>query len=583
MPPLATSILLTLAAALVLEFTATGRNGGSPAAVVATLVLVAGHAWALGFRRWIPAPRFVIGRAGALASACVVALLALETLSNQASTVAMIPVRAREAAQLGQVILAAERMNAGGAVYREYLPMEGYEAHVSAMPGLLAAYLIPRNTGLDWRFASLAGEVLAAAFAVGMLVPLSRRPRAGAALAAITAGFLGIFLLPSAASAVSWSTHAPMWAATAAFSAGLVWGMPTLAGIAAGVLAAMSVGWLVLLPAAFSLVWSIHREKSLPGMVLGGVIAVSALMTARPEFAPFLAGVVGGPMLMADPRQAADLEPWLFPTLTGALTTFKLAPPLLVWAGLWALRAAWVIARGSEPSRALEHFALAAFIVLICGPATMRFDLLSMALLAAGLLSAQVTMLADASPHESSGPLVRATPALATVAAATVIAAPVMWRLARPHPLSLDLRANAAQSNGEHLLSGWHEPPGASGTWARAPHAEVAFPVSRHAPATIEVELSVPPGEFTPYNPIRIYLNQRRVGEWVAEPGQRFTAVIPVRDPRMFIRGPNVLSFEADWAKSERELGIGSSIRPIAFAYHGLRFTPTTARGDQTP
>lgn len=571
-PPLATSILLTLAAALVLDFTATGRNGGSPLAVVATVVLLGGHVWALGLRRWLPAPRFVIGRAGILAGACLVALLALETLSNQAVAVAMIPIRAREAAQLGTVVLAAERLHEGSPVYRDLIPMEGYEARASAMPGLLAAYLVPRNAGADWRFASLMGQVLAAALAIGVMISLLRMPRPGMALASVAAGFAGLFLLPSAASAIFWDTHPPVWAAIAAFGAGIVWGVPILAGIAAGALAAMSMGWLLLLPAAFALLWSRDGSRALPGILAGGVLAATSLMVARPEFASFLSGVIGVPALMADPRQAADLEPWLSPTLTGALVTFKLAPPILVWAGLWAMRSAWVIARETDSARGLERFALAAFLVMICGPATTRYDLLSMALLGAGLLAAQLVQLSRGAEGPPPRPF---APALAAAAASVLLAAPVLWRLAKPHPLALDRGAQSSQPHSLNLLSGWHEPPQADRTWSKSTHAEVAFAASRHAPATIVVDLAVPGGELTPYNPVRIRLNQRRVGEWIAPPGTRFQAIIPVRDPDLFVKGPNVLSFDTDWVRSERELGTGPDLQPRGIAFFGLQMQPT--------
>ncbi len=578
-PPLATSVLLSLAAALVLDFTASGANGGSPVAVPVMLVLVAGHVAALGFRRWLPAPRFVIGRAGALAAAAVVALLALETLANQSVTVAKFPIRVREAANLGSVIMAAERLREGSAVYSQPLRMEGYDAHPAAMPGLLWAYLLPRSLGADWRLATPAGEALAAAFAVGLLVMLSRRPRPGMALVAVAAGGAAIFLLPSATAAVSWSTHAPVWAAIAAFGAGLAWGMPTLAGVAAGILAAMSVGWIVLLPAAFALLWSRDGVRSIPGLLLGGLIAATALLVPRSEFAPFLAGVVGTPALMADPRQAADLEPWRLPTLTGALTTFKLAPPLLVWAVLWALRAAWEVARGGETTRNLERFALAAFVVLICGPATTRFDLLSMALLGGGLLAAQLA------PAPGSDPAPRGNwpAALAAALSVALLFAPVQWRLARPHELALDVGAPHNQSPGLNLLSGWYEPPEPDRAWSRGPVAEVAFAVARPAPATIHVDLSVPGGDYTPYNRLRIRLNQHRMGEWIAPPGSRFRAAVSVRDPDLFVRGPNVLSIESDWVRSERELGTGHATTPRGFAYHGLEFIPMRHPGNTPP
>lgn len=570
MTPFLLVIFATVAAIVSLEALASPSTGGSTYALPIIVALTLIHAVALGKKRECACWAGPAARKWGFAIAGVVLLLCAETLVRQTIAISANPVSIRGGAQLSTLIQTFERMLAGGPVYDAPILMAGYETFPSAMPGLTLPFLGARAASLDWRAATLASEALAAALAIAAILALTLRGAPITIVAGTALGLGGFLLAPKLEGFPAWGIVAPLWPLIAGLGIALAFRKAWPAALLAGVLASMSIGWLILFPVICAVMWRLERDRAILPIVFGAAIPAIALLTFRDEMFTMFSGMLGVPFLRADPQSAGEIEPWLFPTLSGAATAMKMGPPLFAWVLLFIGYSAKKIISEPSAERALDRFALAAFIVVACGPATFSFDYYSHVILLGGLFAAR-WMHASTAPDTDS----RTTyilPWLASATAFVLLLAPVSYKIRKGNALALDRREGRAQPAVEMRMSGWLEPDSDGRVMSDGNFAEIAFHLRRARPCVIEVDLEVPGGEYTPYNPITVRLNGREIGEWIALPGQRFACRIEVADSAALIRGMNVISIEAAWARSMKSLGIWNDARPTAFRYGGLKY-----------
>jgi hypothetical protein len=437
------------------------------------------------------------------------------------------------------------------------------------MPGLTIPFLAIRAQSLDWRIATLAAEALAAALAIGALIALTLRGAPISVVAGVALGLGGFLLAPKLEGFAQWGITAPLWPLIGGLGIALAYRKGWIAAVLAGLLASMSVGWMILYPVIAAVLWRDQKERALLPIVVGAAIPIIAILTFRYEMFTMFTHVLGVPFLRADPQAAGEIEPWLFPTLSGAATAMKMGPPLFAWVLLFVGYSAKRIVSEPLAERAIDRLALVGFVVVACGPATFSFDYYSHVILLGGLLSAR--WMWGANPETNASPRSVILPWAAGLAALVLLLAPVSYKIRKGNALALDRRETREQPAVELRMSGWLEPDADGRVMSDGKYAEVSFFLRRVKPCVIEVDLEVPGGEYTPYNPITVRLNGRDCGEWIALPGQRFTCRIVADEPAMLIRGANVISIEASWARSMKSLGIWNDARPTAFRYGGLK------------
>jgi len=568
------SILLlivgTLAAIVSIEALTSPTNGGCVYALPIVGALALLHAWLLRGKTSVAGIAEGTRRRWGWLVAGILLLVCAETLVRQIIAVSAQPFSLRGGAQLGALAQTAERMRSGEVVYPNPIPMAGYETYPSAMPALTLPIRAVRANALDWRMATLLAEATAVAIAIGAVIALTLRGAPLSVIAGVALGLGGFLLAPKLEGFAQWGSSAPLWPLVGGLGVALASRKSWIVAVLAGVLASMSIGWLMLFPVVAAVLWRVERERAAVPLVVAAMIPAVAILTFRDEMFPMFSHILGVPFLRADPQSAGEIEPWLFPSLSGAATAMKMGPPLFAWVVIFIIYTVRRIVREDTDERAIERFALVAFIVVACGPATFSFDYYSHVILLGGLLFARWIWCAKPTPSAPARDVL--IPWVTAIAACAILLLPVAYKVRKGNALALDRRESGTQPPGELRMSGWLEPDVDGRVMSDGRFAEVAFHLRRARPCAIEVDLEVPGGTYTPYNPITVRLNGRNCGEWIALPGERFICRINVDDPAMLVRGVNVIAIEATWARSMKSLGIWNDARPTAFRYGGLKF-----------
>lgn len=547
---------------------------GSPLAPVLLVLLVAVHVPLLRVaRRWRVAEHPVRAWGAGLAAAVVLAVAAGVFLWRNQADVYTVAVNPLGSSQLGLAVQAAARMETASPLYAREYPRGGYEDLLPLLPGGVMPFAMARVAGFDWRYATLLSVALMAGLlaAAGGLFAFARSYRHRgedpwvAMLALVAAG--GAWLLvPQVWPFVHWGHAGPQWMWLAAVGFALAARWWSLAALSAGMLAALSPGWWLMLPGTAVLLW---RER--PGRrftALAALLVAPLFLTLgawRHEFFPMLRAVVGSAF-----RAGAALEPeqtWRHLTLHGMgdLPGLRIAVYAVgvVAVGMLARE---IARRGTRRER-YRLYALTSFVICLCGPVAYFFHWIGHGVLLAAMCPA--ALLAD---NEEEPP--RAAASLLGGATVVVLAGLMIFQLNTRLvlvPTGAEL-IRMQPTTPDHLVDGFNV-PSADHAWGATRRMVLGLPMRHPGPGTITIDLGTLDAEFAPFNPVVVSVNGRPRALWRDYPGAFSRVVVPVR-PGDLVNGHNIIELTTNYARTPRSLNIPGDNRVVSVAYKGLVYTP---------
>lgn len=582
-PALAATLLATFSVLVLLVYTdyLDGGAPGSPLALPLLAVLLAAHLPLL--RSEDAGPRLPFSMSpGVLGTAAVVLALltALRFVHMGQAALYETPVEPRSNAQLGLVTQVVARIEAAQPIYTGVYTRDGYTESNVLAPGAVLPFAAARAWGFEWRYASLAGAgLMAMLLAASMALVATRIPNtppgrdlAGTTLFALLAGGAGWMLVPVLTPYLHWGHTMPQWPLLLGFGVALGAGLAVLAALAAGLLATMTPGWLVLLPVAGALLWRevpAGRRAMAAACLLGP--AIVAYGAWRAEFTAMFSALLGETLRSqtAEPLVSATL-----PTLHAVGDFLRLRPGIYGAALLGLGFLARAILRCEDRGRRLSLFAFAAFLVLVCGPVAYAYHWMAHLALLCGLLAGRV--LADL-PAVEAGPFAgrvwSAPAARAALLGSCLLVLLPLGRLLVGFEPAVNRQPGGAQHPTRLLLAGFNV-ESADHAWGAEPRVAIGLPHDGPGPGTLQIKLGTLGGTFTPNNPVRIAINGHERGVFRALPGNVAYALVPM-GPGDLHRGFNVVELRAAWARTPRSLNIDpTDTRTMSVFYQGLNFVP---------
>lgn len=547
-----------------LDATHDAAAGGSFLAVAVAVLLVLAHGGLLRrgdedaspFSMKFFAPVVAVALLAAMASGFLLA-----------STLYEEPFLPKRAAPLGGTLLLAERVGDGIAPYRTVVPMAGFEADPAAAPGMVLALFSLQSWGLDPRWVTILGFLMAqgALLAVAFLAQWrgASRERVLAPLVLSLVLSFSPRLLELAQSA----QHPLHWLFIVLFalSLGVRWVLP--AALSLGLLATMSPGWLVLLPLGGMILWKQHRWRCVVPLCLAAGLLLVFFGLFYPDTFELWQGMVGSAFVDGSPWRDSPPNLWVRPTLAAPLqwaNALALGSVLAVTAVGFGT---WRIARGASPKELPVILALCAGAVIAFVPGTFAMQWMGHGLLLA-LLSAMPDPTAeDAVPPKAWGVLPLLLLLVSMPAAMRVWGGPIE---------SLDRAEGMFQAHTAGLRGEWNT-ASHDHLWGAGRTLDVTFPMALREPGTLLTRVGFLGGDFTPYNETRVLLNGRLLGRIRLLPGAVEPVAIPVADGMLLRRGMNTLTFECAWTRSPQSLGLGDDARDLSMIYYGLQWVPMTS------
>lgn len=493
-------------------------------------------------------PTTALSRFPALALILTAAAFLLWNASARLFESGIVP---RASAQLGLASQVASRLGGPVPLYRVEYPRAGFSERNSFPVGATIPFAMARAYRWDWRAANIVGAAFLAAMLAAAVVSVGSREGA-LALAAMAAWLL----LPRTADYLGWGQAAPLWPLIFALGASLAAGHALMAALLAGLLAASSVGWVLLAPAVLAAFWRSNRAQ-FPVLVAALIVPpLFAYGLARSEFHDVLKGILGGPF---GEGRAQRSDSWRFATLHGVGDFFGLRMVVYVAgaAGI-ALVARRMISASDEERPRL--FAAAAFLVVACAPVAHFFHWMAHAVLLAGLVAGSEAVRAPA----------RAWTWRIAIAGAT--AAGLVWMLplrAESATRALDL-GSGRQRHDAFMLEGWNI-ESADHVWGRDKYLATGFVLSRPTDGLLELHFETLGGEFTPINPVVIRVNGIAKAVYRELPGRGSYALVRLAAEELNA-GFNTVELECGWARTPVSYRVSTDTRRVSVMYRGMRF-----------
>lgn len=552
------AFLATVLAVFALDGAQDAQRGGSVLAIPVVALLALAHARLLSRNEesgTAAAPRAVAAAAPYVAAGAL--LLSIHFQLDAIFAKAVSPFRS---SQLGLTLQANEALREGLNPYAMEFELDGFKSRSPFLPAMTLPYLLAREYGLDVRFASLGLFAVAAAAAGALWLRAERRdPLPLLAIAALA-------LAPGFIDSLQYGNAAPVWPLIAFFAFALSARWRVAAALAAGLLAAASPGWVLLLPLTLLAVFRLLGGSPVP-IVLAGLLPVT--LTAGVFFNSLddLAQAILLPMFSPASGASDETERlWRMPTFSALATAINFGPVL--WLGALTILAALArrIWRSDSRSAAgrdciASSLVLGSFVTLAAAPTAFAFQ-----------YYAHLLLLGMLSPLRS-GP--GAVPVrfreFAPLPLLPVAVAAFAWVwIARADIEALSRRPLAMLRHDRGLDAGWSI-PARDHVWGNERIAEVSFALDRPIVGYIDTRLGSLPGEWAPMNETEVFVNGRRKLLWRSLPGRFEDVRIPVDQPGDLVAGRNAISFRTAYARSPKSLGIGDDPRTLSIAWHGMR------------
>lgn len=572
---LTTTLLLLGVALLLLALLEEYDPGGTPWAPLLLLPIVFGHFALIRGRQLQIGNRMldVLGRCSPrLLLGPVILLLLVGSLAltwRQHNQIFNVPVDPLQSAHMGVLVQTTSRWVAGETpLYSiDYPRAEGTTSNRFPI-GLKVPFLTARAWGLEWRFASMAAVLLF----VGLLVVAATRIGIGGgrwsapALAAMLAGSAWLLTNPLMGM-LQWGYWASCWPLIAALGLALSAGWWVAVALLVGALAAMTPGWLLLLPLVAIMTWRENKNYFPALLALMLLLPLLSYGSSRAEGEDFLRGVIGS--FFAEGAAQAGAGSWRFPTLQVLGDMLGMRHGLYLFAVVLLVAIGREILHAPDRLRRCELLVVASFVVIAFGPATYQFHWYAQAGLIMGLLPLAVFGVTGAASDTTPRPW--QVPLLAgggLVAAGAILAAVLTFQVDG----AINRLPEGRQHHTAHLVSGFNI-PSEDHVWGRTPHMVIGFTLDRQVGGRLEVELESLLGEFTPYNPAVIRVNGVQRGVFLAPPGRKRVARLDLHPHDLHV-GFNIVEIKATWARSPQSYNIYPDLRPLSLRYTGMTFTP---------
>ncbi|MEQ8819671.1 MAG: hypothetical protein RLY93_05455 [Sumerlaeia bacterium] len=496
------------------------------------------------------------------------------------------PVDALGTAQMGLIAQATDRLASGEELYIDSYRRLGYEAMLPIPELAIAPYRVVRGAGFDWRFVNILGvAAMASAVLLGLLAAFRAgwfRPtwQVAAGLAAVAVFGCGWLLFPRADGFLHYGHGLVFWPGVLLFGLLLSFRRYVLASVAISVLAALSIGWVVLLPIYWAMIWGEDRRRFGLYVLLTVLLPALAYGWNIEHFTAQFAALVGEPFTIGEVRRELGQGP-LQPTLAGLADFLALRPLVYILVILAMVELArFLILPGRSSAARRAIFAIAAFLVVGAAPATDHFHYYAYLVLMAGLVPGWLRV----EGPEPEDPLTVAKNhwsllmGVAVCAAAGAVMAFVpLFLVKRGLPGMVNERPGqvvfAETLLGEGSEWNWRSEDHA---WGRTRRLRLRMPLDSRGPARVRLNLGVFGGDWVPPNPVRISVNGREVAVFEGNPGQ-FGAVDLAFDHSELLIGANAITLDAEWARSPESFAVGGDDRPLSVFYSGLTYRPVAA------
>lgn len=575
--PLIYTLLLTGVGLVLIALFEEYNPGGSALAWLLLLFIVLGHLPL--FTRRLPALadkihhlqwRFSPGRLTGVV--LVILLFASLTLTwRQHQQIFTNPVDPMETAHIGLMLQASSRWAAGETpLYHHVYPRTEGGARNRFPTALKLPYLTARAWGLEWRFANLAATILFGGLLVFAATWMGLRGRSDQSRAALLALVIGVawLLTDPVVGMMHWGYWAVMWPLVLALGLSLSAGWWVAVALLAGALAAMTPGWVLLLPVIGVILWRESPGRFPALLVMMLLLPLVSYGVSRAEGEAFFQGVLGS--FFNEGAAQTKAGSWRYPTLHawGDLLAMRHAFYLLALVLLVALGRETV--RATTSRRRAELLAAASFVVIGFGPATYQYHWYAQCALLVGLLPLYICG-GDEASDERPAPGSLNVPGMlggATVAACVALCLVLTLNVRT----ALNQVPDGRQAHTQNLVSGFNI-PSADHVWGRRPYMVTGFYLDRPVGGFLEIELESLQGDFIPYNPAVIRVNGFQKAYFMAPPGSRRVARLALSPADVHV-GFNVVEIRANWARSPRSYNLHDDNRPLSLRYSGLSFRP---------
>lgn len=555
-PAILLAALATGAAVLVLTLTEGFSPSGSPWAPLVIAGLAAAHLPLL-HGRGVPMPRLPISANLVSIAAGVFLLAAAFTyVWNGEQAIFREPLSPFGNAQLGLMTETVARLQQQEPLYTKSVNRGSYEQEISFPAGAAVPFAVARLYGLDWRFASLASIVAVAALLLAAITR-TNNPWAPAAIAAAGAAWL---LVPLVGGIFHWLHAIVLWPFIAGLGLSLAARWNAMAALCAGILAAMNPGWIVLLPLVAACLYKDSPRRFPALLVLMIFWPLIAYGAYRAHFGGMAHAILGS--IFSEGKSLGIEQSWRFASLAGLGDLANLRPLVYTMGLLGLALLAREILRREKRRERLSLLAFGAFLAIACGPASAMFHWMAHGILLSALIPVYT------STRETARP--RSIPAIAAFATAAAGIALIALGAVRPRQDTVTPGQRVPAN--EHLISGFHF-AAPDHVWGSSTRMAIGLPLHQPKAGYIDLELGTLPGDFTPINPTRLYVNGIERGVYLEMPGRSSHARIPLKPADLHI-GYNFITLEASWLRTPKSYNAGNDSRPVSIMYRGMTYIP---------
>ncbi len=576
-PALTGAALASAVSVFLIVYTESYDPGGSALAPLFVVMLIAAHlplARSAGVAKWLSgsirfSPKAVVVFAGLL----IVAATALYVFFGQQGIFTQ-AVRGRGSAQLGMVTQVVAHIETGQPVYSERYERDGFTEANGFPMGLILPYATARAWGFDWRYASLASIMFLGALLVAGIVVINKSGAGDsvkkiAILATSLTGCAWLFI-PEFWPYINWGHTIPLWPVIAWLGLSIAARWHVLTALLAGILAAMNPGWILMLPVLAVFLWRETGQKFLPIGIVMLAMPLLAYGAHREYFFEMMEGILGNTFLAGDDHD--KLNAWRYMTLNGVGDFLNMRYGIYILGLVSLVLICIQIARRESLSDRIQLVALAAFVIVICGPQAYFFHWAAHCVFLASLIPA-VVLAGDPVYTQKSKKIFQWSPIGWGSAAAAACLVILYIQFQQGFPDTLKTNGVARQEAPEKLLGGFNV-PSADHAWGKDTAMEVGFTLEQVKGGFLELELGTLGGDFTPYNPIWIRVNGHQKGMFRAPPGDSKFVRIPLKPGDVHV-GYNVLELQTRWARTPRSVNVADDHRTVSVRYGGMAYIPT--------
>lgn len=469
---------------------------------------------------------------------------------------------------LGAITQVVSRFEQGDALYTAPIQRDGYQDRNGIPVGLAVPYAIARSWGWDWRYAPLVSiALLGGLLSVSGGLVLLRSGNGDVAFKTFFVIFLGgaaWLILPAVRPYLHWGQTIVLWPLIAGLGVCLCKRWALMAAVLAGWLAAMNPGWLILGPVVLAFLWK-EDSKRFGGLVALWIVwPLISYGMGRESWMMMGEGILGNLFLEGNKLREAGLA-WRYTSLHGIgdVIFLNLRYPLYLFALLALSILTYRIVKENSRVRRFQLLAFSSFLLLVCGPVCFTHHWMAHGIFLAVLIPGSWEWEKEKAPTI----LWIKPPVLGGGVAVLLLLFLAGAYMGIPASFGSS-EVGYRQKADQHLLTGFWVGD-SSHTWGRSRYLAVGFPLKAPQAAVMELDLGVLGGEFTPFNPVEVWVNGRPKGLFRILPGDYRFARVPLEKGDLH-RGMNTVQFQTAWSRVPNSLHANNDLRTLSLCYKGF-------------